>query len=287
MLKITEPKKVLCIHDLSGVGRCSLAVILPVLSVMGVQPVALPTVVLSTHTGGFGTPARLDGCAYGEAALEHYRELGLSFDCIYTGYLGGEEQAALAEKAFDLWPAARKIVDPVMGDDGRTYGIYSAALLDGMKALSRKADVITPNLTEACLLADYDIEKVYSDTRKDVLLPLATEISEKLRDLSGKNQDVIITGIKCRDDKSPFIYNLVTTANGTTTHRSHFFDVSFSGTGDLFASVICGSRLNGFSTEEAAERAGKFLYDSIADTMNDDTAPNDGVNFEKFLRELM
>lgn len=97
-----------------------------------------------------------------------------------------------------------------------------------------------------------------------------------------QNQDVIITGIKCRDDKSPFIYNLVTTANGTTTHRSHFFDVSFSGTGDLFASVICGSRLNGFSTEEAAERAGKFLYDSIADTMNDDTAPNDGVNFEKF-----
>ena len=89
MLKITEPKKVLCIHDLSGVGRCSLAVILPVLSVMGIQPVALPTVMLSTHTGGFGAPARLDGCAYGEAALEHYRELGLSFDCIYTGYLGG------------------------------------------------------------------------------------------------------------------------------------------------------------------------------------------------------
>ena len=104
MLKITEPKKVLCIHDLSGVGRCSLAVILPVLSVMGVQPVALPTVVLSTHTGGFGTPARLDGCAYGEAALEHYRELGLSFDCIYTGYLGGEGQAALAERPLTFGP---------------------------------------------------------------------------------------------------------------------------------------------------------------------------------------
>ena len=139
MLKITEPKKVLCIHDLSGVGRCSLAVILPVLSVMGVQPVALPTVVLSTHTGGFGTPARLDGCAYGEAALEHYRELGLSFDCIYTGYLGGEEQAALAEKAFDLWPSAYKVVDPVMGDNGKAYATVTPAFIDRMRQASPPA----------------------------------------------------------------------------------------------------------------------------------------------------
>ena len=92
MIKPVEPKKILCIHDLSGVGRCSLAVILPVLSVMGLQPVALPTVVLSTHTGGLGTPARLDGCAYGEAALEHYHALGLDFDCIYTGYLAAKRR---------------------------------------------------------------------------------------------------------------------------------------------------------------------------------------------------
>ena len=136
MLKPTEPKKVLCIHDLSGVGRCSLAVILPVLSVMGVQPVALPTVVLSTHTGGFGTPARMDGAAYGMAALEHYHDLGLDFACIYTGYLGGEEQIALAEKAFDLWPAARKIVDPVMGDNGHAYSTVTPAFIDRMRAVS-------------------------------------------------------------------------------------------------------------------------------------------------------
>mgnify|MGYP000520891545 CR=1 FL=1 len=113
-------------------GRCSLAVILPVLSVMGCQPVALPTVVLSTHTGGLGTPARLDGAAYGLAALKHYRELGVEFDCIYTGYLGGEEQVALAEKAFDLWPAARKVVDPVMGDNGKAYSTVTPALIDRM-----------------------------------------------------------------------------------------------------------------------------------------------------------
>ena len=111
MIHPVEPKKVLCIHDLSGMGRCSLAVILPVLSVMGVQPVALPTVVLSTHTGGLGTPARLDGSTYGQQALEHYHALGVEFDCIYTGYLGGEAQVALAEKAFAYWPAAKKVVE--------------------------------------------------------------------------------------------------------------------------------------------------------------------------------
>ena len=148
MIHPVEPKKVLCIHDLSGMGRCSLAVILPVLSVMGVQPVALPTVVLSTHTGGLGTPARLDGCAYGEQALEHYHALGVEFDCIYTGYLGGEDQVALAEKAFALWPAAKKIVDPVMGDNGKAYSTVTPALIDRIRALCGAADLILPNYTE-------------------------------------------------------------------------------------------------------------------------------------------
>ena len=152
MQKPVEPKKILCIHDLSGVGRCSLAVILPVLSVMGFQPVALPTVVLSTHTGGLGTPARMDGSAYGMAALEHYQELGLQFDCIYTGYLGGEAQVALAEKAFALWPAAYKVVDPVMGDNGKAYSTVTPALVERIRSLCRAADLILPNYTEAQLL---------------------------------------------------------------------------------------------------------------------------------------
>ena len=152
MQKPIEPKKILCIHDLSGVGRCSLAVILPVLSVMGFQPVALPTVVLSTHTGGLGTPARMDGSAYGMAALEHYQELELQFDCIYTGYLGGEAQVALAEKAFALWPAAYKVVDPVMGDNGKAYSTVTPALVERIRSLCRAADLILPNYTEAQLL---------------------------------------------------------------------------------------------------------------------------------------
>ena len=163
MIKPVEPKKILCIHDLSGVGRCSLAVILPVLSVMGLQPVALPTVVLSTHTGGLGTPARLDGCAYGEAALEHYHALGLDFDCIYTGYLGGEAQVALAEKAFALWPSAHKVVDPVMGDNGKAYATVTPELISRIRQLCRSANLILPNYTEAQLLLKQ--QPVASDLR--------------------------------------------------------------------------------------------------------------------------
>ena len=195
-MKPTEPKKILCIHDLSGMGRCSLAVILPVLSVMGCQPVALPTVVLSTHTGGLGTPARLDGAAYGLAALKHYRELGVEFDCIYTGYLGGEEQVALAEKAFDLWPAARKVVDPVMGDNGKAYSTVTPALIDRMRGLCRRADLILPNATEAALLLEREPQTdAFDDASAQAL---ADEVGAEVIALSDiderlKEADIIIS----------------------------------------------------------------------------------------------
>ena len=115
------PKTVLAIHDLPGFGRAALSVIVPVLSTLGVQTVALPTAVLSTHTGGLGTPAKLANPVYGPAALEHYHRLGVKFDCIYSGYLADAAQAKLVEQAFELWPRAFKVVDPVLGDGGRLY----------------------------------------------------------------------------------------------------------------------------------------------------------------------
>ena len=110
------PKTVLAIHDLPGLGRAALSVIVPVLSALGVQTVALPTAVLSTHTGGLGAPARLADPAYGPAALAHYHRLGVKFDCIYSGYLADAAQAKLVQQAFALWPRAFKVVDPVLGD---------------------------------------------------------------------------------------------------------------------------------------------------------------------------
>ena len=237
-----EPKKVLCIHDLSGMGRCSLAVILPVLSVMGVQPVALPTVVLSTHTGGLGTPARLDGCAYGEQALEHYHALGVEFDCIYTGYLGGEDQVALAEKAFALWPAAKKIVDPVMGDNGKAYSTVTPALIDRIRALCGAADLILPNYTEAQILLQ----------RQPQTELLTDEAAQALADeLTALAPGAVVTGlplgkyIGCAGSgKDRFLIKKL--------HISR----SFPGTGDLYGAVLIGSLLQGAFHPEHARRAG-------------------------------
>ena len=226
MLKITEPKKVLCIHDLSGVGRCSLAVILPVLSVMGIQPVALPTVVLSTHTGGFGTPARLDGCAYGEAALEHYRELGLNFDCIYTGYLGGEEQAALAEKAFDLWPAAYKVVD--------------------------RADLILPNATEAGLLLKKELP---AQLDEESARALADELAASL------TPNVVVTGLQL--DK--YIACAGAGRDRFVVKKLHIAR-SFPGTGDLYGAVLIGSLIQGNALSAAADNAAEFVALAIQKT---------------------
>ena len=146
------PKTVLCIHDLPGFGRAGLAVITPVLSALGVQAVAVPTAVLSSHTGGLGAPARLSSPGYGPAALAHYRRLGVRFDCIYSGYLSETSQALLVEQAMEYWPDALKVVDPVMGDHGRMYGGLPAEMVPALYNLCARADLILPNTTEAALL---------------------------------------------------------------------------------------------------------------------------------------
>ena len=132
---ISAPKTVLCIHDLPCFGRAALSVITPVLAALGVQPVALPTAILSTHTGGLGTPARMSNPGYGPAALAHYQRLGLRFDCIYSGYLADANQAKLVEQSMESWPGALAVVDPVLGDHGRMYAGLSEDMIPAMRSL--------------------------------------------------------------------------------------------------------------------------------------------------------
>ena len=271
LLKPNEPKKILCIHDLSGMGRCSLAVILPVLSVMGDQPVALPTVVLSTHTGGLGTPARLDGAAYGQAALDHYRELGVEFDCIYTGYLGGEEQVALAEKAFELWPTARKVVDPVMGDNGKAYTTVTPALIDRMRALCRKADLILPNATEAALLLEREPQTADFDDAS------AQKLADDLLTLA---PSAVVTGLAL----GKYIGCAGAGRESFVIKKLHI-DRSFPGTGDLYGAVLIGSLLQGNALSAAADNAAEFVSLAIQQTpAGQDT--RFGVWFEPLLPRL-
>jgi len=156
-----------------------------------------------------------------------------------------------------------------------------------MKELTLEADVITPNLTEACLLADIPEDALLHCRTNTDLLKLAEDVAQRLQKKVPHPQDVVITGVKCRDEKHPVIYNIAATANGIYRHESPFFDRSFSGTGDLFASVLCGCRTKGICTEDAILLAGKFLSHSIGDTMKENTPGRDGVNFEKFLIDLI
>lgn len=281
-------KKAAVINDLSGFGKCSLTAAIPVLSALGVQCCPLATAVLTGQTG-YPYFHCTDLTDMMPQYIDAWTQNNAHFDAIYSGYMTGRKQI---EHLLDLITQFRRddtllLVDPVMGDDGRVYGIYSDDLLDGMKELSRKADVITPNLTEACLLSGTGIAKAMNYHDAESFLSFASETAEKLRELAERPQDVVITGVKCRKEETPFIYNIAVTERGVHTSRSHLFNRSFSGTGDLFASVLCGCRVNGMTTEDSIDLAGRFLYHSIADTMNDNIPPNDGINFEKYLVDLL
>ncbi len=271
MLKTTEPKKVLCIHDLSGFGRCSLSVILPVLSVMGVQPVALPTVLLSTHTGGFGQPARLDGAAYGQAALQHYHQLGISFDLIYTGYLGGEEQAALAQLAFSLWPQAHKVVDPVLGDGGHAYSTVTPTFIQRMRDLCRQADLILPNCTEVSLLLDAPLPE------GEITPDTAQALADKAASLA---PNAVVTGLP--------MGSYIGCAGGGKDRfvlKKLHLDRNFPGTGDLYGAVLVGSLLQGNALSAAADNAAEFVSLAIQATPADQET-RCGVWFEPLLPRL-
>ena len=211
---------------------------------MGIQPVALPTVVLSTHTGGFGTPARMDGGAYGAAALEHYHALGLEFECIYTGYLGGEEQVALAEKAFALWPNARKVVDPVMGDNGRAYSTVTPAFIDRMRKLTAQDEAAAQALADALT--------ALAPSAVVTGLPMGKYIGCAG---SGKDRFVI---------------------------KKLHIDRSFPGTGDLYGAVLLGSLIQGNALSAAADNAAEFVALAIQKTPYDQDT-RFGVWFEPLL----
>ena len=250
------PKTVLAIHDLPGFGRAALSVIVPVLSCLGVQAVALPTAVLSTHTGGLGTPAKLSTPGYGPAALAHYQRLGLRFDCIYAGYLADPNQAKLVEQAFELWPQAYKVVDPVLGDAGRLYRGVGAEMVPAMYDLCRKADLILPNGTEAALLLGDPLPGVGSAEQAAAQAARLTRIAPQ----------VVVTGVTGLADGR--CIGCVGAARGGQGYlvKTPLIPRLYHGTGDIFGAVLVGRILQGNVPQAAVQAAAAFVAECIRQT---------------------
>ncbi len=267
-------KKVAAIHDLSGVGRCSLSVILPTMSVMGVQVCPVPTAVLSTHTGGLGNFVFHDLTDYISAALHHYQELKLEFDCIYSGFLGSEAQIAHCVDFIKSYPDALAVVDPVMGDQGKPYKTYTDRMCRRMSELACMADLITPNLTEAYMLLKepYPVSPLTVSEAKRALVKLAG-LGPRL---------VIITGVEMADGK---VANLAYDREKSAFWRvdCEYVPISYPGTGDIFASVVVGALLNEDSLPMAVERASRFVELAIKTTYGYGTDPRMGVMLESCL----
>ncbi len=272
-----RPQRVAAIHDLSGFGRCSLSVILPVLSVMGVQVCPVPTAVLSTHTGGLGEVVFRDLTDYIAPALAHYKELGIGFEAVYSGFLGSSAQVDACLSFFRSYPGALKIVDPVMGDNGKPYRTCTPEMQSRMAELAAVADVITPNLTEAAIL----LKKGYS--YEPLTHAAARSLLVKLAEL-GPNC-VVVTGAELATGE---IANLgYDRGNGSFWFvPCDYVPVSYPGCGDIFASVLTGALLGGASLPIAMSRAAGFVELCVKTTFSYGSDARYGVMFESVLPAL-
>lgn len=301
-------KRIALINDLSGFGKCSLTAAIPVISVMGMQACPLPTAILTAQTG-FEEYFCDDYTYKMDVFTEQWKKMGVEFDGIYSGFLADSGQI---EKVCNFLEQFKKqdtlyLADPVMGDHGKPYDMFTEDFLQGMKTLVQKADVITPNLTELCMLADVDFEEMTAHRgepdylkRVQAVCEMLQEKSakqsmeksmektmEKTTEKSGKKQIIIVTGIVRTRDNQEYIGNLAVSENGCFHIENPYTGMGFSGTGDLFASVICGSLVKGLSVRKAMEKASYFLQEAIEEASAEQIPAVHGVHFEKYLSRLL
>ena len=268
--------RIAAIHDLSCFGRCSLTIALPVLSAMGCQCCPLPTALLSAHTG-FPGNTFLDLAAEMGRIAEHWAAMDLQFDAIYSGFLGSADQVDTVARFFDTFKKSDTavIVDPVMGDHGTAYRTCTPELCRGMRVLAENSDVITPNLTEAALLLDRPYEEIRQADAYEVVRRLSLGGRRSVV-LTGYSSEPGQTGTLCFDRDSG-------ESKAVQTPRE---PQDFSGTGDLFASVLAGGVAKGVPLFQAAQAAADFVRDCTARTLAEGLTEQDGVDFEPLLGQL-
>ncbi len=272
-------KRVAAIHDISCFGRCSLTVALPILSAGGYETSIIPTAVLSTHTGGFEGFTFRDLTEDILPIAEHWKTLDISFDAIYTGYLGSFAQLDMVSRIFDMYKKKETliVVDPVMGDNGRLYTSFKEDFPRGMAGLCEKADIIVPNITEAALLVQEQyLEGPYTPEYIERLLKKMAEFGAK---------KVVLTGVYFEEGQiGAAAYD--STCRQTVYSLGEKVPGMYHGTGDVFSSVLLTGLLSGFSMEEALKLAVDFTTGAINRTYKAGTDNRFGVNFEEGLYEL-
>ena len=270
-------KKIVTIQDLSCYGKCALTIALPVLSAAGVQACPVPTALLSTHTGGFGKPAVLDLTGEIDHIAAHWQSAELYFDTVMTGYLAGQAQIEAVERFFERFPQSRRIVDPVMGDNGRYYSGFDDRFAQRMAQLCKRADVILPNLTEAAFLLGIPCQPQCGAA-------YAEQLARRLAQELGVRA-VVLTGVQSEDGAR--LGAGVLEDGRFTLALAGRVNAVFHGSGDLFAAVFAALVTRGCELQEAAQLAASFTAACIAYTAADPGAQErEGLRFEPLLGRL-
>lgn len=294
--------KVAVLNDLAGFGRCSLTAAISVLSAMGVQPCPLPTAILSAQTG-FESYFFQDLTEQMGKITEEWKKADAQFDGIVTGFMSGHRQIGEVNRFLDLFhkDGAFLLVDPVLGDNGKRFPIFDGVFQEEMKQLVRRADIVTPNVTELCLLTEFDyhlVQEAAETGDKEALFAVVAEAAGRLLD-SGVSE-VIVTGVlfdEAKPDKAGTdlkkdpqaetrqkkVANLTVTRERMTASISSFIGTSYSGTGDLFASVVAGGKARGDCTEESVRLAGEMIERAIRDAVSLGISRKEGAEYEKYL----
>ncbi len=267
-------KKCVAIHDFSGYGKCSLSVAIPILNSSLVQTASIPTAVFSNHTA-FSDYYACDLTEHMMPIAKTWQKLNLTADAVYTGFLGSLEQIEIVSDIIDAFTKGKReekiiFVDPVMGDNGKLYKTYTDEMADGVKSLCKKADIISPNMTEAARLLGIDYrEGPYTPEFVESVLKGLLNLGVKC---------AVLTGVRYGDDE---IGAAAMGENGEMyTAFAKRYPGFFQGTGDVFASVMLGQLLSGRGINHSLKKAVEFTGKSIANTVESGFNPLEGVIFE-------
>lgn len=269
-------KRILTVQDISCVGQCSLTVALPILSACGIETAVLPSAVLSTHTGGFEGYTFRDLTEDMPAIAAHWKKEHITFDTVYTGYLGNAGQIAYVKEIFFslLTEGGVRIVDPAMADNGRLYAGFDSAFVQSMRELAASADILLPNITEAALLTDMPYREQYDESYTDALLNALAAMGARTVLLTGVGYTASTTGVAVLE-------------NGKKQYYCHEkLARSCHGTGDVFAAAFTGAYTVGHSAYAAARLAADYTVACIRETAGDPLHWY-GVKFERCLPQLI